>query len=183
MPGMVTSHRACRFFFGLGLYYWTISLIYSIQQNRWDSIGCPTHVAAKIQAWRLFLFSTSWSAHPVSFLNTGKGACRMARQRVHESVSSGAKALWEKYMQMHRQPTPITSPWACLFRNLWLLDHESTSLCPQDEKLWRNVGLQIHREPTAIWMSVMPVCFGNWWLVDIFGQVSFCKTSWADSWQ
>ena len=130
MPGMVTSHRACRYFFGLGLYSWATSLIYSIQQNRWDSIGCPTHVAAKIQAWRLFLFSTSWSAHPVSFLNTGKGACRMARQRVHECVFSGAKALWEKYMQMQRQPTPFTSRWSCLFPKFvvtWPWVHESMS--------------------------------------------------------
>ena len=28
--------------------------------------------------------------------------------------------------------------------------------------------MQIHREPTPIWMSMMPVCFWNLWLVDIF---------------
>ena len=140
MPGMVTSHRACRYFFGLGLYSWTTSLIYSIQQNRWDSIGCPTHVAAKIQAWRLFLFSTSWSAHPVSFLNTGKGACRMARQRVHESVSSGAKALWENTCRCIANQHLLHPHDLVCSRNLWLLDHESTSLCPQDEKLCRYIA-------------------------------------------
>ena len=129
MPGMVTSHRACRYFFGLGLYSWTTSLIYSIQQNRWDSIGCPTHVAAKIQAWRLFLFSTSWSAHPVSFLNRKRcvshGPTKSPRVGVLRS-----KSFVGKYMQMHRQPTPFTSPWSCLFPKFvvtWPWVHESMS--------------------------------------------------------
>ena len=30
--------------------------------------------------------------------------------------------------------------------------------------------MQMHREPTPIWMSMTPVCFWNLWLVDIFGK-------------
>ena len=31
--------------------------------------------------------------------------------------------------------------------------------------------MQMHREPTPIWMSMTPVCFWNLWLVDIFEKL------------
>lgn len=130
MPGMVTSHRECRkYSLCLGLYYWTTSVIYSIQQKREIPLAAPFMFQQKCRHAASFCLllaevPTQWA----SWTKERRVSHGPTMKWVHESVSSGAKALWEKRMQIHCQPTPNTSLWSCLFPKFvvtWPWVHES----------------------------------------------------------